>query len=98
MKTSDLDVEIDGKMIWKNKKGRVEFDDKICFEDISMKFTKGNSQFMEIYNGVIKVEGVLMIKNVQFYNECFTLDPNNLKLEECNFRMKKVIKKINEII
>jgi hypothetical protein len=90
MKTIDLDVEIDGKMIWKNKKGRVEFDDKICIEDISMKFTKGNSQYMEIYNGVVRVEGTLMIKNGQFYNECFTLNPNNIKIEECIFRTKKV--------
>jgi len=90
MKTTDMDVEIDGRMIWKNKKGRMEFDDKICLEDIAMKFTKGNSQFMEIYNGVVKIEGAIMIKNGQFYNECFTLDPNNVKLEECIFRMKKV--------
>ena len=90
MKTTDLDVEIDGRMIWKNKKGRMEFDDRICLEDIAMKFTKGNSQFMEIYNGVVRIEGSLMIKNGQFYNECFTLEPNNVKLEECIFRMKKV--------
>jgi hypothetical protein len=90
MKTTDMDVEIDGRMIWKNKKGRMEFDDKICLEDIAMKFTKGNSQFMEIYNGIVKIEGVIMIKNGQFYNECFTLDPNHVKLEECIFRMKKV--------
>jgi hypothetical protein len=90
MKTTELEVEIDGRMIWKNKKGRMEFDDKICVEDIAMKFTKGNSQFMEIYNGVVRVEGALMIKNGQFYNECFTLDPNNVKLEECIFRTKKV--------
>ena len=90
MKTIDLEVEIDGKMIWKNKKGRIEFDDKICLEDISMKFTKGNSQYMEIYNGVVRIEGALMIKNGQFYNECFTLNPNNVKLEECIFRTKKV--------
>jgi len=87
MKTTELDVEIDGKMTWKNKKGRIEFDDKICFEDISIKFTKGNSQFMEINNGIVKVEGTLMIKNGQFYNECLTLDPNSLKLEECIFRL-----------
>ena len=31
-----------------------------------------------------------MIKNGQFYNECMTLDPNCLKLEEAFFRMKKV--------
>jgi hypothetical protein len=90
MKTNDLDVEINGRMIWKNKKGRIDFDDKICLEDIAMKFTKGNSQFMEIYNGVVRVEGALMIKNGQFYNECFTLDPNNVKLEDCIFRTKKV--------
>jgi hypothetical protein len=90
MKTNDLDVEIDGRMIWKNKKGRIDFDDKICLEDIAMKFSKGNSQFMEIYNGVVRVEGALMIKNGQFYNECFTLDPNSIKLEECIFRTKKV--------
>jgi hypothetical protein len=90
MKTNDLDVEINGRMIWKNKKGHIDFDDKICLEDIAMKFTKGNSQFMEIYNGVIRVEGALMIKNGQFYNECFTLDPNSVKLEECIFRTKKV--------
>jgi len=90
MKTTDLEVEIDGRLIWKNKKGRVEFDDRICLEDIAMKFTKGNNQFMEIYNGVVRVEGALMIKNGQFYNECLTLDPNSLKLEECIFRTKKV--------
>lgn len=90
MKTSELDVEINGKMIWKNKKGHIEFDDRICVEDVSMKFLKGNSQFMEIYNGVVKVEGALMIKNGQFYNECFTLDPNNIKLEDCIFKAKKV--------
>jgi len=85
-----LDVEIDGKMLWKNKKGHMEFDDKICVEDISMKFMKGNSQYMEIYNSVVRVEGTLMIKNGQFYNECLTLNPNNVKLEECIFRTKKV--------
>ena len=90
MKTVDLELEIDGKMIWKNKKGRIEFDDKICLEDISMKFMKGNSQYMEIYNGVVRVEGTLMIKNGQFYNECFTLNSNNVKFEECIFRTKKV--------
>jgi len=90
MKTNDLDVEIDGKMLWKNKKGHMEFDDKICVEDISMKFMKGNSQYMEIYNSVVRVEGTLMIKNGQFYNECLTLNPNNVKLEECIFRTKKV--------
>jgi hypothetical protein len=90
MKTVELDIEIDGKMIWKNKKGRLEFDDKICIEDVSMKFKKGNSQYMEIYNGVVRIEGALMIKNGQFYNECFTLNPNNVKLEECIFKTKKV--------
>ena len=77
-------------MIWKNKKGKVEFDDKICIEDISMKFMKGNSQFLEINNGIVRVEGALMIKNGQFYNECFTLDPNHVKMEDCIFRTKKV--------
>jgi len=90
MKTTDLDIEIDGRMIWKNKKGKLEFDDKICIEDISMKFTKGNSQFLEINNGIVRVEGALMIKNGQFYNECFTLDPNHVKMEDCIFRTKKV--------
>jgi hypothetical protein len=68
----------------------MEFDDRICIEDIAMKFMKGNTQYMEIYNGVVRIEGALMIKNGQFYNECFTLDPNSLKLEECIFRTKKV--------
>lgn len=90
MKTTEMDVEIDGRMIWKNKKGRVEFDDRVCLEDIAMKFSKGNSQFMEIYNGIVRIEGALMIKNGQFYNECFTLDPNSVKLEECIFRTRKV--------
>jgi hypothetical protein len=90
MKTTDLDVEIDGRMIWKNKKGRLEFDDKILIEDIAMKFTKGNSQFLEINNGIVRVEGALMMKNGQFYNECFTLDPNQVKMEGCIFRTKKV--------
>jgi len=90
MKINDLEVEINSKINWKNKKGKIEFDEKLLIEDISVKFMKGNSQFLEINNGTIRLEGAMMIKNGQFYNECMTLDPNCLKLEEAFFRMKKV--------
>lgn len=93
-----VDLQLSEGLEIKNKRGNFIVKDNVEIEDISCIFKRGKLTFMEIKNNICRLEGAsLILKGGTFYNECFTLEENCLKIENALFKQKRVDIRMEEV-
>jgi hypothetical protein len=92
MKCSELNMEfINSPLVMKTGKSGLHIrDDRIELEDYVIQIKNLKNDFISIGKNTMKIDsGSIVLKSGRFYNECFTLDQNMIRIQQAQQKIQQ---------
>jgi len=90
IRINEVNMEImETSIIIKRGKQKLEIAEGIEIEDWPIRIRNMKNDLITIDRNIVRLEGNVFIKNGRFYNECFTLEPNSIKITQAQQRIKQ---------
>jgi hypothetical protein len=85
---NEITMELLGSNLVLKGKGRIEMGEIMELEDVNFRYRSMKSDVLLLEKNMMKLEGNFFMKGGRFYNECFILEPNSLRITNAQQRMK----------
>ena len=90
MRVNDMSLEmVNSGMVFKGGKGRFELGEMLEIEDMGLRVRSMKGELLLLERNMMKLEGNLFVKGGRFYNECFSLEPNSLRIVQAKQEIKQ---------